>query len=650
MPTQRVRRSLFLFALFLTLALLSAGWGFRLHLQRTVTRTAAEVRQAGDLLFTLAPLRMPANPGFAPVLSSGRLGSVVVVDDASFVSASGALFEFKAGVLVRTLQAGIDLPGVPLVSLSTGRLHHSAGTQVFILTAGAGLLLLDPASGGIQHLLPADASLRDLTSAITLPDGDLLLGTRRRGVLRFDGETLRYERPEWRNLLVTCMLAAANGDVWIGTQADGLYLSRAGVIRHFESDLPDPHIETLAAHGDQVLAATAAGVVQFGGGAPVRTLAPGVFVHALAVDDRELTLGTIDGDTLSLPLGAGHARIAMPGAPFPGGPTEQFLRRPDGLYALRGEGLFRRTGATWTSVLSLPGATLTDSNIAALGAASDGRLWVGYFDRGLDILPPALSSARHLEDDHLFCINRIAEDPVRGTVAVATANGLVLFDRSGTPRQVLGTRDGLISEHVTDLAWTPGASGLTLTLATPAGLTFLSREGAESLYAFQGLVNNHVYSVAASADGRLVAGTLGGLSVLEHAVVRTNLTAANSALRGNWISAVRPLPAFAGGGFLLGTYGRGLMQLTADGRVVPLPGAPEAAVINPNALLTTPNHLLAGTLGQGLWSYGRLSGRWTAVTAGLPSASVTALAARDGEIFVGTDNGLVRIAEARLPE
>ncbi|MGA2591307.1 MAG: hypothetical protein ABSH32_15415 [Bryobacteraceae bacterium] len=40
---------------------------------------------------------------------------------------------------------------------------------------------------------------------------------------------------------------------------------------------------------------------------------------------------------------------------------------------------------------------------------------------------------------------------------------------------------------------------------------------------------------------------------------------------------------------------------------------------------------------------------WTSVTAGLPSANVTALAARGGVLYIGTDNGLMRVPEGRLP-
>jgi len=62
-----------------------------------------------------------------------------------------------------------------------------------------------------------------------------------------------------------------------------------------------------------------------------------------------------------------------------------------------------------------------------------------------------------------------------------------------------------------------------LALATPAGLTFLDASGARSMYAFHGLVSNHVYALGVSGD-ELVAGTLGGLSVLEKGDVTANYT------------------------------------------------------------------------------------------------------------------------------
>src|SRR5262249_51918522 len=196
--------------------------------------------------------------------------------------------------------------------------------------------------------------------------------------------------------------------------------------------------------------------------------------------------------------------------------------------------------------------------------------------------------------------------------------------------------DGLIADHVTDIV--PYRDGLAV--ATPAGLTFLDSSGARSLYAFHGLVNNHVYTLAASSD-ELLAGTLGGVSVIGREQVRVSYSNSNSGLRHNWITAVVSL----GDEWLLGTYGGGIVGLDRNGRVHSFDLATAPFAVNPNAMLATEEHVFAGTLGRGLYVYDRRSGRWQERTEGLPSSNVTPLTQAKGYIYVGTDNGLVRLQQ-----
>jgi ligand-binding sensor domain-containing protein len=131
----------------------------------------------------------------------------------------------------------------------------------------------------------------------------------------------------------------------------------------------------------------------------------------------------------------------------PSGPNvTTLIASGDAVFGLSHGSLLRRMDAgTWQTVLAAPPQTVADSNVTALEFSVDGRLWIGYFDRGLDVLDLTTSRAQHLEDDHLFCVNRIIADPVCHTMNVATANGLVLFDGSASnpaPRQVLTRRDG----------------------------------------------------------------------------------------------------------------------------------------------------------------------------------------------------------------
>ena len=88
--------------------------------------------------------------------------------------------------------------------------------------------------------------------------------------------------------------------------------------------------------------------------------------------------------------------------------------------------------------------------------------------------------------------------------------------------------------------------------------------------------------------------------------------------------------------------------MAADGTITPTEATRQGVVINPTAMASDGQIVLAGTLGQGLLVGDATGTRWKTVTAGLPSLNVTALAIRNGVIYVGTDNGLVKIAEGKL--
>lgn len=682
MRTERRRLLLAIPAVALAGALAVVLFAF-LRAQHALHGAADQVRTADLLPFTLRPLDpqalAAAGPGFEPVAPASHWTSGAALDGNLYLAGPSGLAVFSAaGTRTALFRTGLELPAVPITRVVTGRLRNASGPQVLLATAGAGVLLLTPGHPAgprpeLLQLLPAGPDARDLTALLPTPTGDLLLGTRTHGLLVFNGTDLRplpvtLPGVEARRLQVTS-LASDGTSVLIGTRDTGLLVLHAGVAAHLSTadGLPDPQVDSLAFAGGHAYAGTPRGVAELDstGTRITRTLAPGLFAHTLAAHTDALVVGTLVVGTLDqgledVPLAPQprlrNASISLRRT-LPDAGSEQGTRVDDllqespaaPLYALSGGTVLRRAGTGWTAAFPVTSGGLTDPNVAALAFAPDGRLWVGLFDRGLDILNPDLMEASHLEDDALFCINRLLVDPQRGTLAAATANGLVLFDEAGRARQRLTRRDGLISDHINDLAFTPNG----LAVATPAGITFLNPDGPASLYAFQGLVNNHVYTLAQSADGRdLLAGTLGGLSLLTGEQVRQSFTATNSPLRHNWITASL---AQEPGRWLIGTYGAGLetMTLSPGGGVaftpVELPsGAPRDLVINPNALLATPTAIYAGTLGHGLLVF--TGGRWSLVTRGLPSLNVTAFAARAGQLYLGTDNGLVRIPEQRLAQ
>jgi ligand-binding sensor domain-containing protein len=98
----------------------------------------------------------------------------------------------------------------------------------------------------------------------------------------------------------------------------------------------------------------------------------------------------------------------------------------------------------------------------------------------------------------------------------------------------------------------------------------------------------------------------------------------------------------------VGTYGAGVLRLAADGSVTSTDAAHLGVVVNPTAMAADGRMVLAGTLGQGLMVGDATGTRWRTVSAGLPSLNVTALAIRSGVVYVGTENGLVKISEDKL--
>ncbi len=609
---------------------------------RAVRESAESVAQEARVSFTATRLDR------TPLPEVEWIGTPAVFTDAAqfagslYLCGPAGLFVYDAdGALRARYRVGLELLAAPLVSLATGVPADSGQPELLIATSGEGLLAFD--GRRFRQVRPDQPAHRKLTAVLSLPSGHILLGTEERGVLLYDGKTLAPLHPSLAGVPVTG-LAGDEADLWVGTRDRGVLHWHAGQIKSFSEaeGLPDPQVLSLTVSGDSVYAGTPLGVAEFRGGNFHRKLASGFFARTLQVHKDSLVVGTMEEGTIEVPLGERRPRALRSQGQALAGEIRRLLEIDGSLYALTSGGLYARH-ASWGRVLTPDSALLADANIAALSFDPAGRLWVGYFDRGLDIVAlnadPARSTATHVEDDHVFCVNRIVHDGERNLSAVATANGLVLFDASGRQQQVLGRAQGLIADHVTDVALYSGG----MAVATPAGLTFLDSGGTRSLYAFHGLANNHTYALAA-AGPRLLVGTLGGLSIVEDGLVRASYTTANSGLRHNWITGVLPV----GDDWFVGTYGAGILRLDDAGQWHAFPDATAAFEVNPNAMVQSGNRVYVGTLGRGLYVFSRENGRWTVWQAGLPSLNVTALAARDGYLYVGTDNGLVRVPEESI--
>ena len=577
-----------------------------------LTDATSDLASARTFAFTAAALNRTPAPNIAYFASPVTFNSAALYRGKLYLCGSAGLFTSGS-----EWRVGQELPAAPLVGVSVGLASDSHEPELWIATAGEGLLAFNGMK--FRHIRPREPKHRKLTSVLALPSGRVLAGTESAGVLAYDGRSLAPLHDELKTGHITA-LAGDDNAVWIGFLGQGLREWRGGEVQSIDG-LPDSQVLSLATAGDRAYVGTALGTAAVRSGRVERVYAEDLFARSLIVDDDKLTVGTLEQGVVTVPLRSGRGR-----AYDVSGSVNALVSANNKLIAVTSDGVFDT--ATGERVYAAAGAVLSDRNISALAEDREGRLWVGYFDRGLDILH-ADGRAAHVEDEHLFCVNRIVH--AQNHAAVATANGLAFVDRDGRKQQVLGRDAGLLANHVTDVAIRENG----LVAATPAGLTFIENDTPRSLYAFHGLVNNHVYALG-TADGAVLAGTLGGASLLRADIVQANFTTANSRLTHNWITAV----ARVANEWWLGTYGEGVLKLDTQGRISSFSDMPRA-IVNPNAMLAVEGRVYAGTLGDGLLVYS--DGRWRNASEGLPSANVTAIATCRGGICVGTDNGLVRI-------
>jgi len=626
------------------LLVLAAGALVIWRASRALHSAAQDVRASHEIRFAVHPFVPTANADFEVISSPAVFFQATRFQDHLYIAGPAGLLEYDpSGALLHQYAVGRELPGSPLIALAAAVLADSHEPELIVATANDGLLAFN--GRAFRQIYPYDSEVRAVTAILPDASGHLLIGTKRRGVLIYDGKKITALHPTLKDIYVTA-LAGGESDLWVGTLDRGVLHFHAAATDSFSEaqGLPDPQVSSLAISGDATYVGTPLGVAVFSSGRFYRVLASGVLATALLATRNQLYVGTEDQGVIAIPLEGRHPNVNLAPSSEESGQlpeVRQLFTSGDAVFAVARNGLYRMNahGFGWAQVLQAGTAVLSDRNISALAMDTNRRLWVGYFDRGVDVLASDNSHASHVEDEHVFCINRILLEPKTATIDVATANGLVRFDRSGSEQQVLTRSDGLIADHVTDVA----AYRDGLVMATPAGLTFLDASGARSMYAFHGLVSNHVYALGVSGD-ELIAGTIGGLSVLEKGDVAANYTTATSNLKHNWITAVVPV----GSEWMVGTYGAGVVGLDRSGHFHTFEKASGPFEVNPNAMLVTPGYVLAGTLGNGLYLYDRQSERWSVIDHGLPSLNVTALAAGGGYIYIGTDNGLVRIPEQKL--
>jgi ligand-binding sensor domain-containing protein len=618
-------------------------------------------------------LRAPSTDGLTLYLDASNARAVATLGGVGYLATSGGLIALDEGGNVQRRYTTLDgLPENELTALAVFR------DRLFAGTANSGLVAFDGQSfTGYRFIRPKAAHI----SVLVPTESELLIGTLDGGLFEYNGErfTRRFNSAAGADFSRVTAVLPFESRVYVGTQDQGLFVWREAHIEHLtvNQGLPSPHVTAISALPSNfsgkgaVAIATDFGVVALGDGNELQPISSRPNITSLAISGGRLWAGLFGGGISELsansvaPADAARETISTRSdtVGLPASAPATVVSSEGRLWALTPQGAFARDErATRPAFESVAGALVQDrvlvaGHITTLAGDAAGRLWVGYFDRGIDVIAPETSERlSHIEDDRVREINYLAYDPIEERMVAATSRGLVVF--ANGLKQTVMTREqgGLVNDSVAHVSFgdiespllasngvAPVSRSRTMVLATAGGLTEVLGGRARSITAFHGLASNHLYS-SASIGSRLFIGSLAGLAELEGLrVVRTYKTS-NSRLSHDWVSAV----AEAGGTLYVGTNGGGVDALFPSGEWVSFADELGKFEVNQNAMHYDGERLYVGTSDRGLLVYNTRDRRWIRISAGLASHNVTAITSDDRFVYIGTLNGLVRIEKRIL--
>jgi len=632
---------------------------FKRSVDRTLTSSHQEVIDQHSVYLKSRVIIPQARSGFSllPATLSARAG--VFYQDHLFVVSNQGLLQFdQSGREVRRYSALDGLPSNHLTAIA------SALDALWIGVGPQGLLRFTGSQ--FEYFYAEKASDFEVTSLLALPSGELWIGTKQRGLLVFQRNRAVEFAPRIKSRFITA-LQGDHRQAVVGTFTDGAWVYRQGILSQFtkasgdSGRLLDDQVTAVAGNHEAVYVGTPLGVTEIQNGRVSQHFAEGLAIRSLTIAAKPVA-ATDEGLVLLNPrtnlrlesARSGSAETARRSFSPPGDTPSSInglLPVSDGWLALADRGIYATDSlerGSWkrfgidssdgrhSSVRAAEPFQLSDTNISALAFDQDGNLWVGYFDRGLDVFNSQGSRLLHHEDDRIFCVNHMLT--LRdGRMVVSTANGLAIY--FGTRLQHFITeKQGLIHRAVS-MAHSLGGTTERWLAGTAEGVSlFEGNRPTQNLFALHGLASNHVYC-AGILGKRVYLGTLGGISVLEEGRIAFSWNTANSGLAANWVNAL----AVLGPKLFVGTYGGGIQSVEGDGQWTDYGESIGRFEVNPNAMAVDGGRLYTGTLDRGIQIYDGSQGRWQVVQEGLPSQNVTAFAFTSDRVLVGTDRGLVEI-------
>ncbi len=578
---------------------------------------------------------------FAGLYYATTPGGLVVLDERGQIAAHHTTLD--------------GLPEYDLTALATFQ------EQLYIGTAGQGLVSYDGRTFRQHQFIQPKVGH---VSALVTTDDRLLIGMLDGGLFEYDGNQFRHSMSAGDGIGPQRITAVWSRypEIYVGTFAEGLWIWREGRWDQLttKDGLPSNRVTALVEDPDGIVVGTDLGIVRLNQNQMTPMAELGNVTSLIRFQERTYA-GLFTGQIVQLPESKTRRpiRVQMNPIALPDIATNIILTSEnDGLWVLTSRGIYHTPSPGTEPIKRFDQVGLgfqpAASHVSALAIDWRGRLWIGYFDHGIDVVAPnEMKLITHIEGEVVREINYIHADPDGRRILAATSAGLVVIDEL-MKQQRYTERDGLISSSVAHVLPVPASIILprpddrpnqeqALVLPTGKGLSVYAENLFRSLNAFHGLASNHLYTSARVRD-KVFVGTLNGLNELEGLRVVRTFQTSNSQLSHNWVSAL----AVVENTLYIGTYGGGVDALLPSGEMINFASLIGKFSVNPNAMHFDGERLHVGTLDQGVRILDVRQETWSRFTQGLGPNNVTAITSDAQAIYFGTDHGLMRIERHRL--
>jgi hypothetical protein len=529
---------------------------------------------------------------------------------------------FPGGELMTAGAAGVRLAGRDvgdgLPSRRASALALWTGEPVVALEKG-GLALL---RGGTWHELRSGFGRLHARCLVEAPGGELLVGARE-GLFRAAAHATTMQRLDTHPVRA---IAVAAGTLLAGGE-EGLFRVERG--RATAVATPDPWVESVTVEDDALWAVTAAGLARGPREGPLEPVRGGESVaQAVAHEGRLWAVSDPPEKALRVLDASGSTRDE-----FVPSPARRVFSASGVLLADTEDGLQRRDPDGWRVVLPRRGTLPAGhAHVTALARFRD-RLFAGFFAGGV-------AAADETADG-------LAWHTVEGTAAWGT-NALLA---AGGELWIASLR-GACRFDGTSLRPVEGAGAAFSLASTRYGVAIgygqgVLLPGTTLLSAFHGLPGNQALALL-EADV-LYVGTPSGLGAISGRRVLWRVTGGEGKLPHPWVTSLLAnedalLVGTWGGGLARRVAGRGEARAPLRDAAAWAPFAEtEGLAVSPGALVSIGGRAWAGTDAHGLWRQTADGARFERVDVPLPSSRVSALLAEPGVLWVGTDEGLVRL-------